>query len=79
MPVSEEEQVIPIAGVFLVNGVFVTVHIPFMQLEGGDKEAWAYVRDSLIDLAKEISKDWLDEDTLVWLSRKLEEERDGRA
>ena len=78
MAVSEEYDVIPIAGVFLVNGVFVTGHLPFMQLEEGDKEAWEYVRDSLLDLAKEISEKWLGEDTLVWLSRKLEEERDEK-
>jgi len=75
---DEEYKVIPIAGVFLVNGVFVTGHLPFMQLEEGNKETWKYVRDSLLDLAKEISEKWLGEDTLIWLSRKLEKERAER-
>ncbi|WP_297468197.1 hypothetical protein [Thermococcus sp.] len=72
-----EDEVIPVAGVFVVNGVFTAAHIPYLQLENGDKEAWRWVRDSLLELAKDISKNWLGEDTLVWLSKKLEEERGG--
>jgi len=77
MPVAEE-QIVPIAGVFFANGAIVSAHLPYMQVDNGDKETWRYIRDSLLELAKDISRNWLREDTLVWLAKALEEERGGR-
>lgn len=72
-----EEQIVPIAGVFFANGAIVSAHLPYMQVNNGDKETWRYIRDSLLELAKDISRNWLGEDALVWLAKALEEERDG--